>query len=376
MSSGNDAVVALYRHPLEDMVMRQIRKHKSGVLLAFVYGCASLQFLRFYVRHAIFYLDMQLYMAGGERLPFQQRVFPILILKPLTNSVWVKDHLVHSAGVFTLEHGPFYLLSLLAFAVAAIYTQRLYNSLSDNDLLRALVFPVFLFAVMFTFAIHSEADFAYPYDLTSLAFFAAGLFYVYRRAFIPLFLIILVGTFNRETTLFLIALYAIDAASGSDEVAGPISLRAISWMRLGLLAAVWVAVQYGLAHRFAQNDASERFLRIHDNLKQLRPRLVPALLNICGYTLPMVLVLRRWLMPVRFRRYLWVLPLWLAVMFCSGVLVETRIYGELCSFSAVALVLILERWIVAQFRWGSLNQEAETASLFAEEDDALLEPAA
>jgi len=32
-------------------------------------------------------------------------------------------------------------------------------------------------------------------------------------------------------------------------------------------------------------------------------------------------------------------------MFYSGVMVETRIYGELCTFVAVALVLIGERYI-------------------------------
>ncbi len=343
------------------MKVKSIGKHSTFLFVFFLYACAALQFIRFYVRSTTSYLNMSLYLSGRERLPFQERVFPILILKPLTDSAWVRTHFAHATGVFTLERGPFYLLSLIAFVVAAIYTQRLHDSLTEKGVLRALVFPVFLFAVMFTYAIHSEANFSYPYDLPSLAFFTAGLFYLYQRRFVPLFFIILAGTFNRETTLFLIALYVIDAATA--ERSTRFDLRRVPWGRVALLAVVWLAIKLALAHRFAGNDASESFLRVHDNLRQLRPRLLPALLNVCGYTLPIVLVLRQWLFPIRFRNYLWVVPLWFAVMFCSGVLVETRIYGELCSFSAVALVLVLERQAAVWSQQASTSPSNSDASV-------------
>ena len=335
-----------------------LRTNRLRVFLLVLYGCGALQFIRFYVRSTSFYLNMPRYLAGQERLPFQTRVFPLLILKPLSSSTWVQQHLAHNSGVFTLERGPFYLLSLVCFAIAAMYVQLLYHVLTANGLLGALVFPVFLLIVMFSYVIHSEANYAYPYDMPSLMFFAAGLFYLYRRQFGALLLVVLVGSFNRETTLFLIALYVLDSATREDAEPGeqPLSgwrgfdLRQVSWARVALLSVVWIAVRAALQHHFRGNDASESFLRVHDNLQQMRPRLLPALLNLCGYTLPIVLVLRGWLKPQRFRNYLWVIPMWFAVMFCSGVLVETRIYGELCSLCAVSLVLILER--ITQARMG------------------------
>ena len=81
------------------------------------------------------------------------------------------------------------------------------------------------------------------------------------------------------------------------------------------------------------------------NFGRLRPRLWPSLLNICGYALPAVVMLRSRLRPLRFANYLYILPFWIAIMFYTGVILETRIYGELCSYTAVAVVLLLEEHV-------------------------------
>ena len=331
-------------------------------LLVFLYGCATLQFVRYYCKTTDFYLNMSAYLSGHERLPFQERVFPIALLRPMFRSQWLMGHMAHSNGAFTPELGPFYLLSLVSVAIAGIYTQRLYNLVSARHSLSFLVYPIFLFATMWSYAIHSEADYSYPYDLPSVAFFAAGLYYIYRRSYAGLFLVVLIGTFNRETTLFLIALYGIDSASRavmSPRLAsavrlperrplrwlGRFDLKLVSWPRVAALGIVWLSIKLLLAHRFAANSNAENFLRIDYNLARLSPRLLPALLNICGYTIPLIVVFCRSLKPARFQNYLWILPVWFAIMFCSGVLVETRIYGELCPYAAVALVLIMEEYI-------------------------------
>jgi hypothetical protein len=303
-------------------------------------------------------------------LPFQERIFPILLLRPMYNSRWLMSHLAHQNGAFTRQLGPFYLLSLVSLVVAAIYTQKLYRLVTVESTLSFLVFPVFLFAVMWTYSIHSEADYSYPYDFPSLAFFAAGMYYIYKRSFRGLFAVILIGSFNRETTLFLIGLYVIDSASRIAQTSTrrgrqlETTLRSrfdpqqVPWRRVLLLVVVWVAIKIALTHAFAHNSNAENFLRWNYNLERMRLRLLPALLNICGYTLPLVVVFWKLLKPRRFQSYLLILPLWFVVMFCSGVLVETRIYGELCGFSAVALVLIMEEAVTSTGR-GELALERE-----------------
>ena len=343
--------------------MQKIRHSNSHWLryaLTLLYACATLQFIRFYSKSTVLYLNMPAYLTGHERIPFQERILPVLLLRPMYHSTWFMHHFAHSNGAFTLEKGPFYIVSLIAFAAAAAYTQRLYRALTVSGALAFMIYPILLFITMWTYVIHSEANFSYPYDLPSLAFFTAGLYYIYTRRFWPLFAVILIGSFNRETTLFLIGIYVIDCATITTETLGltptarlgRFKLGLIPWQRVALLSIVWLAIKLVLLYSFRHNDASESFLRIHYNVNQLRIRLLPALLNICGYTLPLVLIFAGSLRPRRFANYLFILIPWFAVMFCSGVIVETRIYGELCSFSAIALVLIMER----HARTGNIEQ--------------------
>lgn len=290
---------------------------------------------------------MNAYLNGHERLPFQERILPILILRPLTHSQWITQHLVHANGMYTAERGPFYVISLCGLLLAGIFVQRLYNRVTRSGTLSFLVYPIFLFAIMWSYSIHNEANFSYPYDILSVAFFTAGLYYIYMKQFLPLVFIMVLGTLNRETTLFLIGIYLLDAASTSYSEATRtlrkrFSWSQVSWARVGLLVFLWLGIKLLLAHVFAHNDNSENYIRISENFGRLKPRLWPALLNICGYMLPVVFVLRRDLRPRRFANYLYIFPLWFVVMFYTGVIVETRVYGELCSFVAIAIVLIME----------------------------------
>ena len=359
------STIAMLQGPVDPLMTRYQNAAHSPyrklvpLAILYFYACATLQFVRFYTRSTDFYLNLSAYLTGHERLPFQERILPALFMRSLYHSAWIMRH-AHADGAFTQERGPFYVLSLLSLLVAAIYTQRLYHAVTRQHLLGWLVYPLFLLAVMWSYTIHSEANYSYPYDLPAVAFFAAGLFYIYKRNFRGVFTVVLIGSFNRETTLFLIGIYVIDAASRSvfpwvehrshdmrslaTWIRRRFDLHAVPWGRVALLAVVWVSIKLWLGHLFAQNDRSEDFLRLHYNMRLMKPRLIPALLNICGYMIPVAVLCARLIRPVRFQNYLLILPVWFAVMFCSGVLVETRIYGELCSFSAVALVLVLEEY--------------------------------
>lgn len=316
-----------------------------------LYLCATLQFVRYYCQSTIFYLNMQAYLSGHERLPFQERVLPILFIRPMMQSHWIASHLVHPTGIYTAERGPFYLLSLISLIVAGVFVQKLYNRLSTTHTLSFLVYPLFLFAVMWSYSIHNEVNFSYPYDFLGIAFFVAGLYCIYTRRFLAVFLLVAIGTFNRETTLFLIGIYLLDAATIDSAEPGShpkkrFSFTRLPLMRVAALLFTWIVIKLALAHYFMHNDNSENGVRLLYNLGQLRPRLLPALLNICGYMLPIVILFRKKLYPIRFANYLYIFPVWVAVMFYTGMIVETRVYGELCSFTAIALVLIVERYVM------------------------------
>jgi hypothetical protein len=184
------------------------------VFIITLYAFATLQFIRYYITATHFYLKFPAYFAGHERIPFQERVLPIALMHPILSSHWVLSRAIHPNGIFTSpERGAFYVVSLIGFIVAAIFTQKLYNAVTSNNTFGFLVYPIFLFAAIWSYIIHIEANFSYPYDMLSVGFFTAGLYYIYTRQFLPLLGIMLVGTFNRETTLFLVGIFILDAAS-------------------------------------------------------------------------------------------------------------------------------------------------------------------
>ena len=320
--------------------------------LVFLYACATLQFVRFYVRNSVFYLNMPAYLAGKERLPFQERVLPILFLRPMFNSPKFLGLFTHPNSVATAQTAPFYALSIFSLLASAFLTQMLYRKVSCRHTLAPFVFPLFLLCVIWTYCLRNEANFAYPYDLLSLAFFTAGLYCIYERHFTFLAFIIFIGTFNRETTLFLVGIHVLDMASAPSTYAtgthsSPGTRRRldptlIMWWRTAALFSIWLAVKLSLAYYFRMNDRSEDFVRFAYNAERFRWRLIPALLNLCGYLLPVALMYWSRIRPFRFGNYAIILLLWLPIMFYSGVLLETRIYGELCSWTAVALILLAE----------------------------------
>jgi hypothetical protein len=325
-------------------------KLRAGVIVWIAF-CAlqTLQFIRFYTVSTIFYLSMSKYLAGQERMPFQERVLPIGIIKWLYRSPWFM-RFVHGSGPFTSERAPFYILSLITFVIAGIFVQKLYHAVTRTGTLFFLVYPVFLFAALWTYVMHVEANFSYPYDMPSLAFFCAGVYFIYTRKFIPLLIVMFLGTLNRETTLFLIGIYTIDAASVASatrlsRMRDRFSPGQVPWLRVAVLCVLWVGIKLALARHYAHNDQSENFVRFLYNTHEMGPRMWPALLNICGYLLPIAWLFRANLGPIRFANYLFIMPLWFGIMFYTGVMVETRIYGELCGYTAVAIVLIAEQYI-------------------------------
>ncbi len=338
------------------------------LLLWILYALATLQFIRFYVISTHFYLNLAAYLSGHERLPFQERVLPLVLMWPIQHSAWLMKAVSHP-GTFdpavkfaaTPQTLGFYIVSLISFVIAGFYVTRLYSAVTRSGLLRLLVYPAFLVVSLWTYVVHIDANYSYPYDLPSLAFFTAGLYYIYTRRFWPLTAVMILGTFNRETTLFLIGVYLLDAAStGTTDqtfsLRSRFTLRTIPWARVALLALFWIVIKGSLAHAFAHNSRAEDYIRVKENLLRLKPRLLPTLLNICGYLLPILWVMRNRLRPIRFANYIYIFPVWIAVMFVSGVILETRIYGELCSFATVAAILLLEDYVRRAYSSGTDGQ--------------------
>jgi hypothetical protein len=119
------------------------------------------------------------------------------------------------------------------------------------------------------------------------------------------------------------------------------------------MLAAWVAMRLLVLHLYGHNPvaASSRIadLKLWQNLGFLvKPQHWPAFASIFGFTLPLVIVRRRYLEPGFLRRGLIVVALWFVLMLFVGVLIEIRIFGELISYMSVAVGVILRRWLTAR----------------------------
>ena len=328
------------------------RRRLLSVLLVVAYLSAGYQLIRFYVSFPFFFVHLPEYFAGTERLPFQLRVLPIAFLRPLGQSHFIQRIAATRIGYL---HNPwrlaFFVTSLLFFTITCYFALKLYRALSTSRRLEFLVIPLVFYTFTWTYVLNVDQHFSYPYDVPSLAFFIAGLYFIYTRRFVPLVLTMLLGTFNREVTLFLIGIFLLDAASlpvrnNAASFRERFNRTQIPWARVALLSFIWLAVYGFLLFHFRWNDRTEDRNRIGENLVRLvKPQYWPAELNISGYLLPFVCLFRRRLLPQRFANYLYILVPWVAIMFYSGVLNETRVYGELSTYTAIATVLIAEQYL-------------------------------
>jgi hypothetical protein len=114
-----------------------------------------------------------------------------------------------------------------------------------------------------------------------------------------------------------------------------------------LMLLYWVAWHMLVFHLFRHNS-SEYYPRIAFNWQCLRRlRYYPQLISAGGYLLPLVLLLYRRVRDAQLQVWLWMIPCWYAVMAVWGILVETRVFGELLPVITCAATLIAEESLAA-----------------------------
>jgi hypothetical protein len=310
-----------------------------------LYFSAILIFVRAHLLISTPYLHLDKYLHGQERLPFQRRLLPMVLLNamlriPIPAAITRGRH-----GIFAHpEQIYLFVFDLLSVFLASFLIMRLYSKLRDGVNFRLLVFPIFFFSIFCTYMLHSEANVYYPYDMLSLVFFTAGLYCIYTHRFFALLMLILVGTFNRETTMFLIPIFLLDAI-GEQNGLRSVSWKNLPWAKTAVLGVAWLAVRLFLNHLYVHNDATEYGSRLIYNLRYLPPNNWPEILGTCGFLLPVIWFSRKRIPDSRISAWVLVLPLWFGVMYYYGVITETRIFGELCPIVALATTLLFERYV-------------------------------
>jgi hypothetical protein len=338
--------------------MRAEVRWKQQAVLKSAYVLATVQFVWCYLWIARPYVSNLLYEQGRERMPFQGRVLMMLPMR------WANHSSVITSIAMPLGRSHFWFPTRVApevLAQAAIdvlcllltgwLTTKIYQASSSRQLLTQMIYPLFLVVCGATYVMHTVQNFRFVYDLPSLAFFTTAMYLMYFRKnwgwFAAVFCI---ATTNRETTLLLLPLYMLNGAVEGGRFSWARLFRVRTLAVVLPLAAIWAAWQIVIRHHFAANP-SELYPRINWNVKSLlAPMAWPQLFSAGGYLLVFVIVLRRRILDPRLRAWLWIVPVWVLFMFVYGILIETRVFGELIPLIVCGSAIIVEEILLARMR--------------------------
>ncbi len=344
---------------------------KRWTLAAF-YLLATIQIAWCYLWLTRPYVNTLLYERGLERMPFQGRCLMMLPLRLAHSSTALR----FAGKFFAVSHFWFPrsvqpevltqgVINVGCLALTGYLTTRIYQASSQRGLLTPFIYPLVLMAFASTYVLHTVQNFRFTYDLPSLALFTTGLYLIWFRRhwgwFAALFV---VATINRETVLMLLPLYLIDEALRGNRIDWRCLLQRRSLVLVVPLGLFWIGWETFIRHHFAQNR-SEFYPRLNWNIKSvLLPHAWPQMLSACGYLLPFVVIMRGWLPSARLRAWLWLFPLWIAFMFSYGILIETRVFGELIPIAVCGSTLIFEELLLARMqaytqRRSNTSQQAE-----------------
>jgi hypothetical protein len=335
---------------------RGFMSRKKKITLMLVYLVATIQFVWCYLWLTRPYVNTLLYEEGRERMPFQGRV---LMMVPMrwahqSSALWrFAESFGKSHFWFPKPVAPEVLvqaaIDVTCLLLTGFLTTKIYQASSRRRLLTPVVYPLLLVVCGATYVMHTVQNFRFLYDLPSLTFFAAAMYLMYfRQHWIYFAGLFVLATINRETTLLLLPLYMLNDAVEEGRLRWQLMPRSRTLLVVVPLALVWGAWQIFIRHHFAQN-ASEFYPRINWNVKSLVvPQAWPQLLSACGYLLLFVVVTRRRINDPQLHAWLWLLPMWFVFMFVYGILIETRVFGELIPFVVCATTLIVEELLLAR----------------------------
>ena len=342
-------------------------KHRPLRIAWLLNTLATIQLVWFYLARVPPALNLLSYEQGVERTPFQERMLLMFPLRYAHTSPLFQ----HTASFLNRAHGWFgpssghiyaegileLVIDLFCVVVTGVLARGLYQAASRTALLTPFVYPLVLVMITVTYAIQANYPLRFLYDLPAMAFFTAGLALLYfhsnRLLFAALFI---VATINRETTLLLLPAYLLMQC-------GPVTCQPggqarwrwnqlLSRGTLGLsipLLAWWIAWHLWVVHHFAAN-VSAAGPRLALNLGTiLVPLSWPQLFSVAAYLWPLTFLYRRQIIDPTLRAWTRLPFIWLMFMLAYGLLIETRIFGELIGYFACTSALIAEELFLQQY---------------------------
>ncbi len=271
-------------------------------------------------------------------MPFQGRDMMRWPMLAVAHIPWLQRATAERAVLRSPEFLVMEIAAAISLFLAARAAERLYRLAMPEAPLPLLPSALLIVVCLFDFVL--DVPFSFPYDLPATAFLGWGIVFIAERRFWALLPVFLFGTWNRETTLFLIGVLLLTAAlQGSQLAVG--NIRRKDWTQAGSLLLCWGAITGWQHHHYAGN-LSEAGPRISGNVHHLlNPMLWPNILSVSAFLLPYIYLNRAKVQNSALHASILLLPFWLLLLLSVGQILESRIYGDISVFVAVAAALIV-----------------------------------
>ena len=326
----------------------RVRLTRIGSLA--VHLLATVQLVWFYLARVPNAMHLLRYEQGTERTPFQYR---LLLAGPLAwthtsmllgkISTALSDRQVWFGRGVSAEGLAEACIDVIAVGVTGLAARKLYQRASSTCILLPVIYPLTLVMIASMYALVTVHAYRFVYDLPGIAFFSAGLYFIYARLPVLYFAILFcIATLNRETTLLLLLFFIVAECSRADtfDLRHAVHRRTVAVVMP--LSMAWLGWHLWVTHHYARNPSAAG-PRVALNLAlMVIPFTWPQLLGVYGYLLPMVIAGRRAISDPVLRNWLFLFPVWAGVMLWYGLYIETRIFGELIAYFACVAALIFE----------------------------------
>lgn len=298
------------------------------------------------------FIDLRKYALGQAHMPFQARELMRYPMLWAGNSSYLQHHTAGRAGMNSPERLVLLVASVVSILLSIWAVQKIDRLYWPKA--RVPLLPFGVLVLVFLFSFYLSVPFGFPYDLPAMMFIGWGLYFVLTEQFWPLLLVFAVGTWNRETTLFLILAMAAIALHRE----GRWRLRSVrtgDLLQMGVLSVVWAAITAYLHHKYRANPTEEG-QRVVDNLVKLsKPVLWPAILSASAFLMPWIYWRRDLISAPKLRACVLLLPFWVLMLLSVGQILEVRIYGDISVLIAVCASAILRAELAGD---GDVKDEA------------------
>ena len=290
------------------------------------------------------------YAAGKADIPF--RVLPILLMRGAKKIVLFQKVASHLPTAPRSTDELVLLLSAFFGMLAAVWCTG--KTMESLGLSRRLADWVRLLVAIMSFFNLTPAwglNYTLPYDVPSLAFFSCGVWLLVSRRMVWFYPLFALATLNKETTCFLVIFFIVFTAV---EQGDQPHIRRYIALHTGALTAVWLVVKLVPTHLFHGHafSVSQKGLFLHRllfNLEEVvKPQQWPVLASVCGFTLPLVWLWRRW---IGHRAFAYAAGITIAAGFLGGVLqgliIEIRIFADWAALITPCLGLMIMHRLAA-----------------------------